>query len=259
VRGPTLAVRRGASDVGPFRFLAFRHELERRACSQFAALRRPEEDVPAVLHAEIAPRSVGLLAAEPLLGLDEVGESRLALDLSERIRASGAIKAGLLMPAYHPAGECLCLLVATSGRCEATLASVHRAVEEAPRLGRWSKPTMRVEGLFVDALLAGVARPCPDCGAAVGQPHYAGCDVERCSSCGGQYILCGCAGNDPSAGAWSGEWSGLAECRARGWYARRAVVGWEPCRPDAEGAREDLNRLAFFREFGVDELYAAQS
>ena len=250
--------RRRASDVEPFTFLAFRLELERRARRQFAALRSPNEDIPAVLLAELAPRSVHLLAAETLLGLDEEGKSRLALDLTERLRASGAMKAGLLMPAYRPAGECLCLLVAASGRCEAVLAAVRRRRRRPPVLDPWSEPAIRVEGLFVDALLAGVAQGCPGCGAAVGQPHCSGCDVERCSSCGNQYILCGCAGHDPSASAWSGEWPGLAECRALGWYARRAAVGWEPCGPEVDGAREDLNRLSFFHEFGFDGLYLAE-
>lgn len=33
-------------------------------------------------------------------------------------------------------------------------------------------------------------RPCHDCNAGAGQPHHAGCDVERCPSCGNQMLQC---------------------------------------------------------------------
>ena len=33
---------------------------------------------------------------------------------------------------------------------------------------------------------------CPDCGAAVGQLHVRGCDVETCPKCGDQAIACDC-------------------------------------------------------------------
>jgi len=243
------------SYVVPFPFLTFQRELERRSRETFAALAGPNDDVEATLFRGGAREALALLASVSLQGLDERGKASLALDFTWTIQAAGAIKAGLLLPTYHPRGECLCLLLAASGRCESVLAEVRRRPRRRPLLAPWSEATARVEGLFADALLAGVGRPCPACGTGVGGIHAHGCDVERCSACGDQHIICDCADHNPSESTWSGEWPGLAECRARGWYARRAVVGWEPCAVEAEGAREDLNRLAYFREFGFDGLY----
>jgi len=96
---------------------------------------------------------------------------------------------------------------------------------------------------------------CPDCSAQIGEPHRPNCDVEPCSVCSGQRLLCDCRGHDPLAVAWEGEWPGAAACRSLGWWAVRTLDGWRPCPLGTPGAIEDLNRLAFFRETGMDCLY----
>lgn len=52
---------------------------------------------------------------------------------------------------------------------------------------------------------------CHDCGAKPGQMHAAGCDVERCSVCGGQRLQCFCPGHDKAFARWTGIWPGKAE------------------------------------------------
>jgi len=53
---------------------------------------------------------------------------------------------------------------------------------------------------------------CHDCGAKPGEIHQPGCDVERCSACGGQRLSCCCKGeHDPVYAVWKGIWPGKAE------------------------------------------------
>jgi hypothetical protein len=51
---------------------------------------------------------------------------------------------------------------------------------------------------------------CPDCYVEPGRKHQQGCDVERCSVCGGQRLMCEgteeCEGHDPKLVKWTGFW-----------------------------------------------------
>ena len=96
---------------------------------------------------------------------------------------------------------------------------------------------------------------CPDCGAGIGEPHERGCDVERCSVCSGQRLACNCAGHDPLAVVWEGDWPDATACCALGWWAVRTQRGWRPCPPGTPFGVPDLNRLAFYRSTGIDALY----
>lgn len=117
-------------------------------------------------------------------------------------------------------------------------------------------------------------RHCHDCGAAPGEFHKPGCDVERCARCGGQTISCGCiygidvehmeerhpniySGGptdtmyrvwDREWGAkrlpWTGIWPGAVQARLKGLFCRWTNRGWQACNQHDEGARGDLNRLA---------------
>jgi len=55
---------------------------------------------------------------------------------------------------------------------------------------------------------------CPDCRTLPGEPHIANCDVQRCSVCGSQFLMCGCEGHDPAFARWTGFWPGELEAKA---------------------------------------------
>lgn len=59
-------------------------------------------------------------------------------------------------------------------------------------------------------------RNCPDCGVKPGEPHTMGCDVERCSVCGGQRFGECCKGHDKVFARWTGWWPGSLESTAMG-------------------------------------------
>jgi hypothetical protein len=278
----------------PFRtFLQFREHVLETVERMNDGLGDAEATWPGVLFLEV-PR-VGLVVGDirSLAGFNEADKRHLAAHvLPDRIRRSKADRFAWAMPAWRddvePAVECLVVLVGEARHTEAHVADVVRRTG-GPGLSSWRGPTKNVSGLFVDAMArALLAKPrwrrgkrtssrpvrrgspdselrrrdapplqrsCPDCGAGIGEPHHPGCDVERCTVCAGQRWMCGCAGHQPLAAAWTGEWPGAAECRAQGWWAVRLVDGWVPCPPGTPGAREDLNRLAVFRETGRDCLY----
>jgi len=59
-------------------------------------------------------------------------------------------------------------------------------------------------------------RDCPDCGVKPGQPHKESCDIEPCSVCGGQFLMCNCEGHDKKFAKWNGFWPGKREAAGRG-------------------------------------------
>jgi len=94
-------------------------------------------------------------------------------------------------------------------------------------------------------------RNCPDCGVAPGEQHFDGCDIEFCSECMLQRMICDCEGHDPELTRWTGLFPGIAECRELGWYVqidpRTHLIG-PRCEADHPHASEDLNRWALYSQ-----------
>lgn len=228
----------------PFSFVAFRRSLESEARREFA--RFGPDAIPLSLLAEVPAGVVGRLGRYDVADLEPLGKAALATDCGRLLGRVEADKAGMVMPVIAGDEYRLLLLAADRGRIQARLAPVGHA---PTMLGAWGEPSSQCEGLFVDALRAGLERRrCPDCGTRVGATHRAGCDVARCAQCRRQHMLCDC---DAPAEPWAGESPGVYECRALDFYARQVDRGWERCLRQTPGAREDLNRLA--------EYWAAQT
>ena len=47
---------------------------------------------------------------------------------------------------------------------------------------------------------------CPDCDSLAGEPHNEGCDIERCSQCFRQRVICECLDHNPIHAVWTGSW-----------------------------------------------------
>ncbi len=80
---------------------------------------------------------------------------------------------------------------------------------------------------------------CPDCGVLPEEPHLRGaCDIVYCTSCHEQLLHCPCGGtnHDDWAAVWMGEWPGMAEARAIGWFSRI------PSRYETEELEPDLDK-----------------
>ena len=57
---------------------------------------------------------------------------------------------------------------------------------------------------------------CHDCGAKPGETHDDGCDMEQCTVCRGQRMLCDCKKHNKKKAAWTGLWPMQADAAKAG-------------------------------------------
>lgn len=95
-------------------------------------------------------------------------------------------------------------------------------------------------------------RLCPDCGASPGERHQEDCDVQICTECFGQYIICECDKHDFDKAAWTGHWPGSLEAAEKGWFVVWTEHGWISCHDGEPGSKPDLNRYSVFMSTGAD-------
>jgi hypothetical protein len=74
---------------------------------------------------------------------------------------------------------------------------------------------------------------CPDCSVTIGELHLEGCDVSRCTTCGGQELMCEC--NQTKRDKWDGFWPGIKEA-----LEQKLICCWD----DSQVWQPDLNSLA---------------
>ena len=79
-------------------------------------------------------------------------------------------------------------------------------------------------------------RICPDCAVKPGQSHEWGCDVARCTKCGGQRLQCDCELEKEEV--WDGMWPGSKDC-----YEQKLICCWG----ETKEWTWDLNSLAVKR------------
>lgn len=104
-----------------------------------------------------------------------------------------------------------------------------------------------------------MSKKCPDCGVEPNNAHHEGCDIERCSVCKGQRLMCsmmdgGCNSHEPNDVKWDGRWPGEKECEELGWFVRMYPDGkiGGRCGKDDPYAFPDLTRWTVFQMTGKD-------